>query len=166
MPAPCAQVALLRAAGIPAGYVMAHITKEAFLGPHLLEEVYELIQPITVHVFCAAYIPYASATRLPPSPSLPTLTHAHPLSARVAATSRRQRMRRTISPAKRRADAAARATRAAFATTNAQRDRNASDDCDCDYGAVAWSFVRRGYYDGGAVAAAVRFTFAVAGFAM
>ena len=51
------QVALLRAAGIPAGFVLAHITKEAFAGPHILEEVYELIQPVTVHVFCAAYIP-------------------------------------------------------------------------------------------------------------
>jgi len=54
------QVALLRAAGIPAGYVLVHITKEAFLCPHLLDEVYELIQPVTVHVFCAAYIPYVA----------------------------------------------------------------------------------------------------------
>ena len=54
------QVALLRAAGIPAGFVLAHITKEAFMGPQMLDEVYEMISPVTVHVFCAAYIPFVS----------------------------------------------------------------------------------------------------------
>jgi len=54
------QVALLRAAGIPAGFVLAHITKEAFVGPQILDEVFDLIQPVTVHVFCAVYIPYIS----------------------------------------------------------------------------------------------------------
>jgi hypothetical protein len=53
------QVALLRAAGIPAGYVVVHVTKACFEGPQVLDEVLAAISPITVHVFCAAYIPYA-----------------------------------------------------------------------------------------------------------
>ena len=57
------QVALLRVAGIPAGYVLCHISKEAFAGPTMLDEVHELIQPTTVHVFCAVYIPFVA----PPS---------------------------------------------------------------------------------------------------
>ena len=52
------QVALLRAAGIPAGYVLAHITKEAFICRAMLNEVYKLISPITLHIFCSVYIPY------------------------------------------------------------------------------------------------------------
>ena len=51
------QVALLRAAGIPAGYSLVHVTKDAFAGPHTLPEVLELISPITLHVFCSVYIP-------------------------------------------------------------------------------------------------------------
>ena len=39
------QVALLRAAGIPAGYVLAHITKEAFAGPQLLVCFAERMEP-------------------------------------------------------------------------------------------------------------------------
>lgn len=54
------QVALLRAAGIPAGYVLTHITREAHAGPHVLEAVLAQLSPITVHVFCAVYIPYAA----------------------------------------------------------------------------------------------------------
>ena len=52
------QVALLRAAGIPAGFVLAHITKEAFKSRAMIDDVYHLISPITIHVFCAVYIPY------------------------------------------------------------------------------------------------------------
>ena len=44
------QIALLRAAGIPAAYTLVHITKEAFAGPHTLPEVYEPISEITLHV--------------------------------------------------------------------------------------------------------------------
>ena len=57
------QCALLRAAGLPAGYVLLHITKAAFDSPHILDEVYELISPITLHVFCAVYIPYQQSAR-------------------------------------------------------------------------------------------------------
>ena len=46
---------------------MAHITREAFAGPQLLDEVYHLISPITIHVFCAVYIPYATPHTLPHS---------------------------------------------------------------------------------------------------
>ena len=53
------QCALLRAAGVPAGYVMLHITKAAFDSPFLLAEVAQLISPITIHIFCAVYIPFA-----------------------------------------------------------------------------------------------------------
>ena len=86
-----AQVALLRAAGIPAGFVLAHITKEAFAGPHLLDEVNAIIQPVTLHVFCAAYIPCATGilprcqkvqrapTPVPAAP--PTLLPADPVHA-------------------------------------------------------------------------------------
>jgi len=54
------QCALLRAAGIPAGFVLVHITKEAFAGPAILDEVYEMIQAITIHCFCASYIPFVA----------------------------------------------------------------------------------------------------------
>lgn len=68
------QIALLRAAGIPAGYVLCHITKDAFIGPQLLDEVYAMISPITLHVFCAAYIPYM--TPPPPDTASPPLNSA------------------------------------------------------------------------------------------
>jgi len=51
------QVAILRAAGIPAGYSLVHVTKEAFAGPHTLPDLLELISPITLHVFCSVYVP-------------------------------------------------------------------------------------------------------------
>ena len=38
----------LRAAGIPAGYSLVHVTKDAFAGPHTLPELLELISPITL----------------------------------------------------------------------------------------------------------------------
>ena len=63
------QIALLRAAGVPSGYVIVNISKEAFNGPQLLPETYELISPTTVHVFCACYIPYTSCSCLPASSS-------------------------------------------------------------------------------------------------
>ena len=73
---PVGQVALLRAAGIPAGYVLAHITKDAFLSPAMLDDVYNLISPITVHVFCAVYIPYASPTlSVPQATAMPSSSH-------------------------------------------------------------------------------------------
>ena len=53
------QIALLRAAGIPAGYSLVHITKQAFEGPHTLPAVYEPISDITLHCFCSVYIPEA-----------------------------------------------------------------------------------------------------------
>ena len=57
------QVAVLRAAGIPAGYVMCHVTKEAFKCEALLDELYETISEPTIHCFCAAYIPEHQAFR-------------------------------------------------------------------------------------------------------
>ena len=53
------QIALLRAAGIPAGYSLVHITKQAFEGPHTLPAVYEPISDVTLHCFCSVYIPHA-----------------------------------------------------------------------------------------------------------
>jgi len=61
------QCALLRSAGIPAGFVLVHITKAAFDSPHLLEEIRKLISPITIHVFCAVYIPYQTSATIAPA---------------------------------------------------------------------------------------------------
>ena len=52
------QIALLRAAGIPAGYVLVHVTEAAFKDPPLLPQDHERASPIAVHVFCAAYITF------------------------------------------------------------------------------------------------------------
>jgi len=51
------QVAILRAAGIPSGYVFAHITKEVYnIVPGMVnEEIYKGIADPTVHCFAAAY---------------------------------------------------------------------------------------------------------------
>jgi len=46
------QIALLRAAGIPAGYILCHISKEAF-GRDLVPELMEKISDPTLHCFCA-----------------------------------------------------------------------------------------------------------------
>mmetsp|Transcript_29969 Transcript_29969/g.25267 ORF Transcript_29969/g.25267 Transcript_29969/m.25267 type:complete len:229 (-) Transcript_29969:112-798(-) len=51
------QVAIMRAAGVPAGFVMCHVTKEAFKSEHILEELYATISDPTIHCFCAVYIP-------------------------------------------------------------------------------------------------------------
>jgi len=51
------QVALLRAAGIPAGYVIVHISKTAFKSDTMLPAMYDTIADPTVHCFCAVYDP-------------------------------------------------------------------------------------------------------------
>jgi len=56
------QIALLRAAGIPAGYVLVHVTEAAFKDPPLLPQDHEGASPIAVHVFCAAYITFEEDT--------------------------------------------------------------------------------------------------------
>ena len=56
------QIALLRAAGIPAGYVLVHVTEAAFKDPHLLPQDHQRASPIAVHVFCAAYITFEEDT--------------------------------------------------------------------------------------------------------
>lgn len=51
------QIAVLRAAGIAAGYKLVHITKECFRSPHMLPELFEKIHEPTVHCFAAVYCP-------------------------------------------------------------------------------------------------------------
>lgn len=79
------QIALLRAVGIPAGYCVVHIHKSAWdsaggcpsrraprwpltqlttpvllaacFKPLVYDDIYRLISPVTVHVFCCAFIP-------------------------------------------------------------------------------------------------------------
>lgn len=48
------QVAILRAAGIPAGYCLVHITKETFK-EMVMPEMYKTISETTLHCFCASY---------------------------------------------------------------------------------------------------------------
>eukprot|EP00511_Aplanochytrium_stocchinoi_P001139 CAMPEP_0204824000 /NCGR_PEP_ID=MMETSP1346-20131115/2068_1 /ASSEMBLY_ACC=CAM_ASM_000771 /TAXON_ID=215587 /ORGANISM="Aplanochytrium stocchinoi, Strain GSBS06" /LENGTH=203 /DNA_ID=CAMNT_0051950929 /DNA_START=252 /DNA_END=863 /DNA_ORIENTATION=+ len=49
------QIALCRACGIPAGYCLVHITKDAYEHDPLLDEVYDVISDPTIHCFCAVY---------------------------------------------------------------------------------------------------------------
>jgi len=81
------QIALLRAAGIPAGYVLVHVTEAAFkdlpllpqdqgegaspIAVHVTEAAFkdppllpqdQCASPIAVHVFCAAYITFEEDT--------------------------------------------------------------------------------------------------------
>lgn len=59
------QIALLRAAGIAAGYKLVHITKECFRSPHMLPELFEKIHEPTVHCFAAVYLPDVDADGAP-----------------------------------------------------------------------------------------------------
>lgn len=51
------QTALLRAAGVPAGYVLVHITRDAYnaLRASVVSELVAQIHEPTLHVFCAVY---------------------------------------------------------------------------------------------------------------
>lgn len=51
------QVALMRATGIPAGYILTHISRCVFRGPPILDEFYEAIAEPTVHCFAAGWVP-------------------------------------------------------------------------------------------------------------
>jgi transglutaminase-like putative cysteine protease len=51
------QVALLRATGLPAGFVIVHITRDSFASPDFDPGLLAAIHEPTVHVFAAAYDP-------------------------------------------------------------------------------------------------------------
>mmetsp|Transcript_4738 Transcript_4738/g.5855 ORF Transcript_4738/g.5855 Transcript_4738/m.5855 type:complete len:288 (-) Transcript_4738:923-1786(-) len=49
------QIALCRAVGIPAGYCLVHISKNAYEHDPLLDEVFHVISDPTIHCYCAIF---------------------------------------------------------------------------------------------------------------